>query len=66
MISNPATLTHHHRFTELFELACMEPDQDKLGALFEEILRLLDSQTMQIDRSNPDRKPRSTEASAQI
>jgi hypothetical protein len=27
---------------ELFDLACKEPDQDKVGALFEEILCLLD------------------------
>ena len=47
MISNPASVTQHHRFTELFELASMESDQDKVGALFEEILCLLDNQTTQ-------------------
>jgi hypothetical protein len=33
------------QLTELFELASNEPDKDKVGALFEEILRLLESRS---------------------
>jgi len=31
-------------------MACREPDQDKVGLLFEEILCLLESQTTQLNR----------------
>ncbi len=66
MISNPASYTLQERFTELFELACKEPDQDKVGTLFEEILCLLDRQTTQPDRATCDGKPHTTAVSASI
>jgi hypothetical protein len=66
MISNPASFAPHDRFTELFELACGEPDQDKVGTLFEEILCLLDSHTTQPGRTNPDRNPHSPATSAAL
>jgi hypothetical protein len=42
MTANLASLRNDERVTELFDLACNEPDQDKVGALFEEILCLLE------------------------
>ncbi len=66
MISNPANLTPHERFTELFELACKEPDQDKVGILFEEILCLLNRQTTQPEGATCDRKSHATAVSASI
>jgi hypothetical protein len=54
MTLNLASLGNDERSTGLFELACKEPDQDKVGALFEEILCLLESQTTQLDRTTPD------------
>ena len=52
MTRDLASPTNHEQFTELFELASKERDQDKVGVLFEEILRLLESQTAQLDRTN--------------
>jgi hypothetical protein len=57
MTASLASVRTDERFTELFELACKEPDQDKVGALFEEILCLLESQTTQLDRTTFDVKP---------
>ena len=51
---NLASLRNDERFAELFELACKEPDQEKVGDLFEEILCLLESQTKQLDRETSD------------
>jgi hypothetical protein len=59
MTRNLASLKNHEQFTELFELASKEQDQDKLGALFEEILCLLENQTVHVD-------PTQTVASALI
>jgi hypothetical protein len=64
MTGNLASLKNHEKFTELFELASKEQDQDKVGALFEEILRLLERQTAQLDRTAVDAKPHHTAASA--
>jgi hypothetical protein len=64
MTGNLASLKNHEQFTELFELASKEQDQDKVGALFEEILRLLERQTAQLDRTAVDAKPHHTAASA--
>jgi hypothetical protein len=63
MTGNLASLKNHEQFTELFELASKEPDQDKVGALFEEILHLLDRQRAQLDRAAADAKPHHTVAS---
>ena len=52
MTRDLANLKNHEQFTELFELASKEQDQDKVGALFEEILGLLESQTAQLDRTH--------------
>jgi hypothetical protein len=52
MTTDLASVKNHDQFKELFELASKEQDQDKVGALFEEILRLLESQTMQFDRTH--------------
>jgi hypothetical protein len=41
---NLANLTNQEQWMELCELAPNEQDQDKLGALFEGILRLLENQ----------------------
>jgi len=41
---NLANLTNQEQWMGLCELAFNEHDQEKLGALFEEILRLLDQQ----------------------
>ena len=51
MTANLASIRNDERFTELFELACKESDQDKVGDLFEEILCLLESRTKQLDRA---------------
>jgi hypothetical protein len=64
MTGNLASLKNHEQFTELFELASKEQDQDKVGALFEEILRLLERQTAQLDRTAVDANPHHTAASA--
>jgi len=64
MTTNPANLEHHEQFAELCELASKEPDQDKVGALFEEILGLLESQTTQLDRTASHGKPHPTAPSA--
>jgi hypothetical protein len=66
MTVDPASLKNHEQFTELFERASKEPDQDKVGALFEEILHLLDRQRAQLDRTAADAKPRHTVASGLI
>jgi hypothetical protein len=50
MTAHLASVRNDERFTELFELACKESDQDKVGALFEEILCLLENQ---LDRTTP-------------
>jgi hypothetical protein len=52
MTTDLASLKNHEHFTKLFELASKEQDQDKVGALFEEILGLLESQTAQCDRTH--------------
>jgi hypothetical protein len=52
MTRNPASPTNQEQFTELFKLASNEADQDKVGALFEEILCLLESQTAQLDHTH--------------
>lgn len=46
MTGNPTSPVNLQRFTELFELASKEADQEKVGALFEEILYLLENETM--------------------
>jgi len=53
MTRDLASLKNQEQFTKLFELASKEQDQDKVGALFEEILGLLESQTVQLDRGGP-------------
>jgi hypothetical protein len=40
MTRDLASLKNHEQFTKLFQLASKEQDQDKVGALFEEILGL--------------------------
>jgi hypothetical protein len=60
MTANPANLRNHERFAELFELASEEPDQEKVGAIFEEILRLLESQTTPLDHTATDGEPHPT------
>ena len=52
MTRDLASLKNHEQFTKLFELASKEQDQDNVGALFEEILGLLESQTVQLDRTH--------------
>jgi hypothetical protein len=52
MTRDLASLKNLEQFTKLFQLASKELDQDKVGALFEEILGLLESQTVQLDRTN--------------
>jgi hypothetical protein len=47
MTGNLTSPINLQRFTELFELASQEEDQDKVGALFEEILCLLENETTQ-------------------
>jgi hypothetical protein len=64
MTGNPASLRNQERFTELFELASQEPDQEKVGDLFEEILHLLESQTTQLDPTPSHGTPHSSAASA--
>jgi len=66
MTGPPTSLLSHERFTELCELACQEEDQDKLGAFFEEILQLLESQNDELDRAVGDGKPHLAVASAII
>jgi hypothetical protein len=52
MTRDLASLKNHEQFTKLFELASKEQDQEKVGALFEEILGLLESQTVELDRTH--------------
>jgi hypothetical protein len=52
MTRNPASLKNHQHFTRLCELASQEQDQDKVGDLFEEILRLLENQTLPLDHTH--------------
>jgi hypothetical protein len=66
MVSSVVGLKHQERFTELCELACREPDQDKVGDLFEEILWLLESQTTQPGHSTHAGKAHRTAASVLI
>ncbi len=47
MTGNLTSPVNLQRFTELFELASKEEDQDKVGALFEEILCLLENEATQ-------------------
>ena len=46
---NLANLTNQEQWMGLCELASNEHDQEKLGALFEEILRLLEDQQVRLD-----------------
>ncbi|MGA7400818.1 MAG: hypothetical protein WCC99_15280 [Candidatus Sulfotelmatobacter sp.] len=45
---NLANLTNQKQWMGLCELASNEHDQEKLGALFEEILRLLEDQQVRL------------------
>jgi hypothetical protein len=54
MTTSRAGLENHEQCTELLDLASREQDQEKLGALFEEILYLLERQAAQLD-ANPHR-----------
>jgi hypothetical protein len=44
-----ANLTNQEQWKGLCELASNEQDQEKLGALFEEILRLLEDQQLRLN-----------------
>ena len=46
---NLANLTNREQWMGLCELASHEHDQEKLGALFERILRLLENQGMRLN-----------------
>jgi hypothetical protein len=56
---NPANLTNQQQWMGLCELASNEHDQEKLGALFEGILRLLEDQQARLSIS-ADGKPHDT------
>lgn len=47
MTGNLTSPVNLQRFTELFELASKEEDQEKVGALFEQILCLLENEATQ-------------------
>ena len=46
-----ANLTNQEQWQGLCELASQEHDQEKLGVLFEEILRLLEDQQVRLNTS---------------
>ena len=48
MTGNLSSLGDQQRIAELFELASKEQDQDKVGALFEVVLRLLESHQLNL------------------
>lgn len=58
---NLANLTNQEQWMGLCELAFNEHDQEKLGALFEEILRLLEDQQVRLNTA-ADGMPRDTPA----